>query len=170
MQAPIAPPYAEALLISRRRAEKNASITDHSTDFSEIDIEAAIEHENVSSISGIKSALHSTDNDLDNKPSTAAKIVQNEDSEEETVINELQNLYQLDTSVSDYNVGFSTDVTNEYRDELLTSEIKRVLVVSADNELNSTAKTAKDENNEKETNIDTLRNWNQIVSKKKEYG
>lgn len=153
VQAPIAPPYAEALLLSRRKAEKNASTSNYSTDFSEIDIIAAIEHKNESSISGIKSALRSADNDSDSKPSTAAKIVQNENSEEETVINELQNLYQLDASVSDYNIGFSeTDMANEYRDESLTSEIKRVLVVSADNEPNS---AARDENNEKETDNDT---------------
>lgn len=159
VQAPIAPPYAEALLISRRRAEKNTFISDHSTDFSEIDIEAVIEHENESAISGIKSALHSANNDSDNKPSTSAKVVQNENSEEETIINELQNLYQLDTSVFDYNIGFSeinTNIANEYKDESLTSEINRVLVVSSDNEPNSVTKTAKGENNEKETDIDSL--------------
>lgn len=154
VQAPIAPPYAQALSISRRRAEKNPSISDASTDFSETDIEAAIVHGNESSISGIKRALNSAGNDSDNKPSTAAKTVQDEDSDEETVINGLQNLYQLDTPVSDCNV----DLANECVDESLTSEIKRVLIVSADNEPNSAAKITKDETNEKETDFDALRN------------
>jgi len=140
VQAPIAPPYAEALLLSRRRAEKNVSTSDQSTDFSEIDIEAAIERGDESSISGIKS-LNSASNDPDNKPSTAAKT----ENEEKTVIDGLQNLCQLNT--------FDYNTTNEYEDESLTSEVKRMLVISADNksdEPNTAAETAKD-NNEKKT-------------------
>ncbi|TGZ49860.1 tRNA (cytidine(32)/guanosine(34)-2'-O)-methyltransferase [Temnothorax longispinosus] len=140
VQAPIAPPYEEALLISRRRAEKNVSTFDDSTDFSEIDVEAAIEHENKSSISGIKWALNSASNNSDNQPSTSAKTVQDEDSGE--AIDGLQNLYQLDISVSDCSTA------NEYKDESLANDMKRVLIVSAnndfDNESNTVAKTAND--------------------------
>ncbi|KAG5324572.1 TRM7 methyltransferase, partial [Acromyrmex heyeri] len=121
VQAPIAPPYAEALLMNRKRAEKSASTFNENNvdvDLSTLDVKAAIECKNESSISEIK--LISANNDFDNEPSTATKVMQDESSEEEIVIG-LQNLYQLDTS--DHNTDFSENngETNECTDE--TSEV-----------------------------------------------
>jgi len=163
VQTPIAPPYAEA--ISRRRAEKSASTSDHSSDFSETDIKTAIEHENESSVSGIKWKLSFADDNSDNKPSVATKIVQDEDNEEETIIDGLQNLYQLDTSDYDFS-EINVDEVNEYENESLASEIKRTLVISTDNDSDKpNMKTTKDDINKEEKDIDTSRSLNQFVSK-----
>jgi len=125
VQTPIAPPYAEALLMNRKRAEKSASTSNENNvdiDLNALDVKAAIECENESSISEIK--LISANNDFDNEPSTSTKIIQDESSEEEIVIG-LQNLYQLD--ISDYYTDFS-----ENNDEAkCTDETSEVLIASS---------------------------------------
>ncbi|XP_011646913.1 putative tRNA (cytidine(32)/guanosine(34)-2'-O)-methyltransferase [Pogonomyrmex barbatus] len=153
VQAPIAPPYEEALLKNRKKAEENASASNY-TDFSEIDIEMAIENESESSISKIKQSLViPVCNDSDNKPSTVTKTTQNDD--DEIVVDALQNLYQLD--ISDCNIDFNktnANVTIEHESESLSSEIQRVFIVprddDSDNEPSTSAKIAYNESKSNE--------------------
>lgn len=176
----------EALLISRTKAEKNPSLfaSTHS-DFSENDIKVAIE-ESKSSISDIKQIL--TEDGFENKSGTFVKIVSVEDNEEDSVIDGLEFLYSLDSSVFDYSNFSETSVSgaNEY-EKSLASEMKQVLAISSDNnsdnestitakttsdnnsdnESTITAKTTSEENNEEKTDID-VDTETQLISREEE--
>ncbi|KAL0108824.1 hypothetical protein PUN28_014147 [Cardiocondyla obscurior] len=83
VQAPIAPPYEEAILRSKRRADKNVS---DQSDFNDTDIEAAIEHGNESLISKFKQTLCSTIDNSENDLSTIENSAQIKGNENQTDI------------------------------------------------------------------------------------
>lgn len=113
MQTPIAPPYTEALILNKKRAEKKLA-SDRIIHFDERDVTKVIDTENASSTSAIKFTL-----DLKNSynPSTAAKTMQDKDNEEDIALDGLQYLYE--PKIPDY---YSDDEFEDELDDALMNE------------------------------------------------
>lgn len=83
MQAPIAPPYAEAISLLKNR----------DVEFHAADISVVVENESMSSISGFKKEVESWNREAKTTVDTAAVVQQDDNDEDEAPIEALHNLY-----------------------------------------------------------------------------
>lgn len=83
VQAPIAPPYAEAISLLKNR----------DVEFHAADISVVVENESMSSISGFKKEVESWNREAKTTVDTAAVVQQDDNDEDEAPIEALHNLY-----------------------------------------------------------------------------